>query len=1457
MTQVFYFGQTSMCPIIDYKFNLSEVIKCVNFNPSELTQMETEEEQEVYQDYLQMMQHIDPRKLKFKKVTCGYKSILLIDENNELWGFGSSLNGQLGTYKMKYIVNRPFNISRLNDKMFLNACISQTHALAISTTEKLFSWGSTQYGCLGETMKEMHQYQLLKLRKNMFVSQSESFERKTAYDSIACGEHFSLIVCNDKLFSFGKEEKGRLGCGQQNIKYTEKPFQVQLPLSVKQVKGVSCGKNHCLMWDQDGLLYSWGDGADGKLGHSSIKGGYSYMIVDPQQIKALEEHRIIQASCGYRHSCALTFKGEIFTWGRTVYYKHEQRKELPLEYLRPKQISSFFCYDDKAISAGAFFVKISSCAYHNAAIDRKGFLYTWGQNKENCLGHNNSNDYNYPILVEEFSSMRAVDVSCGHHFTVAISIKVTNELAYKNLKEFKLNLIKNAKQNITKIQEYFEKKLRKNSSLGRNKSQSQLSTLKSYENQQKGQEEEEGYNNNNKHHHHQNQYQKQTQVQRQNHPEIFAVPRSLSQPTLFNQKESQNQKQIPSINNQVKEKYNQLAISDSLYKQNINTKIMLLDQQQKQILNQRPLTSNNRSYNSNSSLLQGIKSQINYTATHRNLLQKQESAQRNTNIKKKTSFFEYKDNKIIFDTIQGQLDQEYEEFCQQDNLELKSPQNQANKQIHDNTDSIQRKQSDASTTKERLSEIQMRAEQRRTISSQQKQGIILSDTIFNQEIEQIYKEYKDADILHNPKNSVKKYVRQKSNDFQKTRKQLSSETRKKFEQARQEFTSNQNSEAFRTPINSSQTLSIIQNQFPRSNFTSLSNLGSPQKQLYNSEDFLAQDKWKLNENFLIEKYENHQKKIVLHDERIQTVLDRKNQLEQQKKEDREQQRQQLMLKSKEYQIYLEKMSLINKNQNSIRMNWLIYLNLEMLCHSFKKLSYIGLERAKENFFFVTRLKKIQKHFRKKLVLRKMFTLTTKQRMILRIMCLKLVYKLRIKHTQRRVHLIVLNLLKRKSIQKIQIKLVALRNNIFKIQTFLRWCYNCQHFQLSQLTKIWDTHLINLCQNGNTTRLQDPKHQEIYKEKLDRLSSQYCVKRSQSGDFTVASSKYEDYQTFLEKKMSFKGSMVFTLQSIPDFYGHEQSNNQNIEDLINEQAKKEQTKLGLILSNLNVGAKAYGQQLKEVLSRNILQVTQQEVLQKLSTSPLKISNNKSKNQSFDDIDDQMISQMTQKDDTNNDSQENQSNKKKKLQIVENKSHHNRSQHNNYKFDFSKSLLPYSIHANDIVTPNIYSIRLEIIKANEQAMKVASEAEQIIKKKVLLFVLRQLRSKHQLSIHQYEKILQKFMQDNQNQINMERARLMLITPANILNQIWNKEQDNAKFRGAKRTDKNYTKDHLPFFDLKIRIASQIQNAPIKPSFKLQITQDQFKQFYNKYYDQVRKQYALLEQKGMIRAQIKKKN
>ena len=36
--------------------------------------------------------------------------------------------------------------------------------------------------------------------------------------------------------------------------------------------GIASGKSHSVAWDSEGHAYSWGDGSEGKLGHSIDKG---------------------------------------------------------------------------------------------------------------------------------------------------------------------------------------------------------------------------------------------------------------------------------------------------------------------------------------------------------------------------------------------------------------------------------------------------------------------------------------------------------------------------------------------------------------------------------------------------------------------------------------------------------------------------------------------------------------------------------------------------------------------------------------------------------------------------------------------------------------------------------------------------------------------------------------------------------------------------------------------------------------------------------------------------------------------------------------------------------------------------------------------------------------------------------------------------------------------------------
>ena len=48
--------------------------------------------------------------------------------------------------------------------------------------------------------------------------------------------------------------------------------------------GIASSKFHCIAWDIEGDLYSWGDALDGKLGHPCIQGSYKYIELAPTKV---------------------------------------------------------------------------------------------------------------------------------------------------------------------------------------------------------------------------------------------------------------------------------------------------------------------------------------------------------------------------------------------------------------------------------------------------------------------------------------------------------------------------------------------------------------------------------------------------------------------------------------------------------------------------------------------------------------------------------------------------------------------------------------------------------------------------------------------------------------------------------------------------------------------------------------------------------------------------------------------------------------------------------------------------------------------------------------------------------------------------------------------------------------------------------------------------------------------
>jgi hypothetical protein len=89
-----------------------------------------------------------------------------------------------------------------------------------------------------------------------------------------------------------------------------------VPTCVESLKGehivdIAAGSRHSMALSADGHLYTWGNGRDGRLGHGD----------DEDQLVSRRMHRfgeakVIQVFAGGGHAMAITADGVLWTWGR-------------------------------------------------------------------------------------------------------------------------------------------------------------------------------------------------------------------------------------------------------------------------------------------------------------------------------------------------------------------------------------------------------------------------------------------------------------------------------------------------------------------------------------------------------------------------------------------------------------------------------------------------------------------------------------------------------------------------------------------------------------------------------------------------------------------------------------------------------------------------------------------------------------------------------------------------------------------------------------------------------------------------------------------------------------------------------------------------------------------------------------------------------------------------------------
>eukprot|EP01129_Flabellula_baltica_P009605 TRINITY_DN3949_c0_g1_i1.p1 TRINITY_DN3949_c0_g1~~TRINITY_DN3949_c0_g1_i1.p1 ORF type:complete len:747 (+),score=161.89 TRINITY_DN3949_c0_g1_i1:30-2243(+) len=287
-----------------------------------------------------------PDKSEFLQVASGRCHTVALTSYGELFTWGTDNYGQTG-HGVNGLFLRPKQIEDMTYVRVTKVACGDSHTLALSDLGKVYSFGKGDYGQLGND----------KYKDRLNPKGISAFDGLEIVD-IECGYHHSAVISESgSLYMFGRNDHGELGTGDTQI--SGHPTLV-LALHKNPVRKISCGAYHNAAITDEGF-YVWGSGENGRLGI-----GKTGNKLSPTLIRL--DSNVIDISCGYNHTVALTSSGEIYTWGAN---EHGQLG-FPIEGC--KQL-----HKPKKLGFTGIVEQIFAGHCYTVVVTDDGNLYTWGK----------------------------------------------------------------------------------------------------------------------------------------------------------------------------------------------------------------------------------------------------------------------------------------------------------------------------------------------------------------------------------------------------------------------------------------------------------------------------------------------------------------------------------------------------------------------------------------------------------------------------------------------------------------------------------------------------------------------------------------------------------------------------------------------------------------------------------------------------------------------------------------------------------------------------------------------------------------------------------------------------------------------------------------------------------------------------------------------------------------------
>ena len=137
---------------------------------------------------------------------------------------------------------------------------------------------------------------------------------------------------NNKIFAWGKNDYGRLGCPYEN-KVISKPCSIKIFDKVK-IKQIDSYSNTIAILMDSGKLYAWGD-----YGFKQLDDNYNH-VISPIEIMFPEKVKIEAIFVFDKNSFAISNNGNVYIWGENYYLPKEITRKEYQKSSRPRLIQS-------------------------------------------------------------------------------------------------------------------------------------------------------------------------------------------------------------------------------------------------------------------------------------------------------------------------------------------------------------------------------------------------------------------------------------------------------------------------------------------------------------------------------------------------------------------------------------------------------------------------------------------------------------------------------------------------------------------------------------------------------------------------------------------------------------------------------------------------------------------------------------------------------------------------------------------------------------------------------------------------------------------------------------------------------------------------------------------------------------------------------------------------------------